>query len=65
MTPIQQAVEIAGGQASLARMLGVSGSFVSQLVAGHRPVPAKKCAAIEKATGITREELRPDIFGEE
>lgn len=66
MTPIQRAVEIAGGQASLARLLNKSASFVNQLVAGKRPVPAKLCPAIEQAVDgqVTREELRPDVFSD-
>lgn len=67
MTPIQKAVEIAGGQASLARSISVSASFVNQLVLGKRPVPPTLCLPIEQAVEgkITRAQLRPDVFGTE
>lgn len=66
MTPIERAVELAGGQTSLATLIGVTPSFVSQWVTGARPIPATRCIAIEAATTgrVTREELRPDVFGE-
>jgi DNA-binding transcriptional regulator YdaS (Cro superfamily) len=65
MTPIQRAVDLAGGQASLARSINTSASFVNQLVTGRRPVPATLCKSIEQAVGgrVTSEELRPDVFG--
>ena len=66
MSPIQKAVDVVGGQSRLADLLGVSPSFVSQWVAGARPVPATRCGAIESATGgkVSRADLRPDVFGE-
>jgi len=65
MAPIEKAVELAGGQASLARQINVSASFVSQLVNKQRQIPPTLCAPIERAVGggVTREELRPDVFG--
>lgn len=66
MSPIEKAVVIAGGQAALARKIGKTPSFVSQLVSGRRPVPPALCGLIEAAVGrkVSREELRPDVFGE-
>ncbi|MEA9550512.1 Cro/CI family transcriptional regulator [Xanthomonas campestris] len=52
-----------GGQAALARRLGVSPQAVSQWVKGHRPVPPKHAIAIERETGVSRHTLRPDVFG--
>lgn len=36
---------------------------ISQFTGGRRPVPADRCAAIERATSaqVTCEELRPDV----
>lgn len=64
MNHIAAAVEKTGaGQAGLARLLGVSPQAVNQWVNGNRPVPSRHVLAIEKATGVSRHELRPDVFG--
>jgi DNA-binding transcriptional regulator YdaS (Cro superfamily) len=52
-----------GGQAALARALGVTPQAVSQWVKGTRPVPPRHALAIELATGVSRHDLRPDVFG--
>ena len=59
---IHRAVEIAGSQTKLARKIGVRQSDVWTWLQG-RPVKADKVIAIEAATGVSRHELRPDIFG--
>lgn len=52
-----------GGQASMARVLGLSAPTINQWVNGVRPIPADRCPDIEKATNgsVTCEELRPDV----
>jgi len=62
-SPITRAVEKIGTQAEFAKATGFAPAFVWQWVNNKRPVPAKHCIAIELATGITRYELRPDVFG--
>ena len=62
-TPIQQAVKVAGSQSALAKAVNAAPQFVSQWVTGRRPVPPKFALTIEKATGVSRHELRPDVFG--
>lgn len=57
------AKELPGGQAQLARELEVSPQFVSQLATGRRPVPPRQAIAIEEKYGVSRHELRPDVFG--
>lgn len=52
-----------GGQAALARALEVSPQAVSQWVKGRRPVPPRLAIRIEELTGVSRHELRPDVFG--
>ena len=61
--PLIAACEKVGGQAALARILGVKPPSVNQWVNGDRPVPAERCPDIEAATAgaVTCEELRPDI----
>lgn len=62
MNKIQAACKVIGGQAALARALGVSPAVVNQWVSGVRPVPIERCVAIERATAgaVTRRDLRPD-----
>lgn len=67
-TPIQRAVDIAGGQATLARRINASydGYPVSQQLVWYWVKTGMAsplyCRDIEKVTGVTKEELRPDIF---
>lgn len=62
MNAIQSAVSrFEGGQVALARLLDVSPQNVNQWVMGKRPVPEKHCPAIEAATGIRCEVIRPDV----
>lgn len=63
---LQKAVDKAGGQTALAALVGrgVKQSHVwawlNSVNPDHMP-PAEYCPAIEKATGVPCEELRPDI----
>lgn len=61
--PIQKACNCVGGQAALARVLGVTPAMVHQWMHGIRQVSAERCPAIERATqGAVRcEDLRPDV----
>jgi DNA-binding transcriptional regulator YdaS (Cro superfamily) len=61
---LQRAVAITGSQSELARRIGVRQGYVWKWLRSKK-VPAERCAAIERATGgaVTREQLRPDIFG--
>lgn len=64
MNPIVTAIEKSGaGQAGIARLLGVSPQAVNQWVSGIRPVPSRHVLAIEAASGISRHELLPEVFG--
>ncbi|WP_121041978.1 transcriptional regulator [Stenotrophomonas rhizophila] len=48
-----------GGPALIGRVCGVSSQAVSQ----WKRVPAEHVLAIEAATGVSRHDLRPDVFG--
>lgn len=63
---IQKAIDLCGDQKTLADRVGLHPSFIGQLLRGDRPVPATRCAAFESASGglITKEQLRPDVFGQ-
>ena len=60
---INRACVAVGGQAAMARLIGVSPPTINQWIKGDRPVPAERCPAVERATrGVIRcEDLRPDV----
>ena len=56
---VERAAEKAGGVVALARELGIKHNA---LYSWNR-VPAERVLDIERITGISRHEQRPDIFG--
>lgn len=56
---LKKAIEIAGGPVALSRALGIS----SQAIPQWRQVPPNRVLEIERITGVSRHELRPDVFG--
>lgn len=61
-TALTKAIANAGGVSRLAEAIGVRQSVVSNW--RKRQVPADRCRAIERATGVSAHDLRPDVFGE-
>lgn len=61
MTPLERAIEIANGVGALASTIGVSANAPSMWKARGK-VPAEHCPAIERATGVLCEDLRPDVL---
>lgn len=61
MSSISKAAEKVGGQAALAKRLGITSQAVNRMCATGR-VPAERVLAIEEATGVSRHELRPDLY---
>jgi hypothetical protein len=60
---LRRAIEIAGGQTALAAAIGVRQSHISYwLLKSESGVPAERALDIERATGVGRHELRPDLF---
>lgn len=49
--------------ARLASACDVTPSAVRHWVSGQRQVPPTRCAVVESVTGISRQQLRPDVFG--
>lgn len=61
--PLKRACEIAGGQKPLATRIGTSQSQVWYwLEKAKKGVSPEFCAIIERETGVSCHELRPDIF---
>ena len=62
ISPIEIAVAKAGNTSTLARSLGISHTAVRKWRLLGRP-PAERVLEIERVTGVSRYELRPDVFG--
>lgn len=59
--PLEAAIKAAGGTSALATVVGLGQSAISNWRArGTAPDPSY-CPAIERATGVSVEELRPDV----
>ena len=58
-TPLDHAIELAGGLTALARGLGESRQTVYNWRMRGEP-PANKTLAVERLTGVSRRELRSD-----
>jgi DNA-binding transcriptional regulator YdaS (Cro superfamily) len=56
---VERAAEKAGGVVALARELGIKHTAMYS----WNRVPAERVLDIERVTGISRHDLRPDIFG--
>lgn len=62
MKPLERAVSIAGGQVRLAKMIGTSAPRVWNWLNRDSRLPAEFVLPIERATGVSRHELRPDLY---
>lgn len=60
---LKRACDLAGGQKPLADRIGTTQSQVWYwLTRSKRGVPAEFAPKIEEATGVTKSELRPDLW---
>lgn len=60
------AVKKAGGQASFSKALGVRQSLVWYWIErSKRGVPGERVLDVERLTGVSRHELRPDLYPQE
>lgn len=60
VTPLDKAKNAVGGSTELARAIG---GLTPQAISQWEVVPANRVLKVEEVTGISRHELRPDIFG--
>lgn len=58
---LKTAIEKAGGATKLAKALG---GITSQAISQWDVCPVGRVLAVEGATGVSRHDLRPDIYGE-
>lgn len=59
---LDRAVRLIGGQTATAKLLGLSQTAVWKWINRSRPLPAEHVLKVEAATGISRHDLRPDIY---
>jgi DNA-binding transcriptional regulator YdaS (Cro superfamily) len=57
---LEKAKALAGGPSGLAFKLG---DITPQAISQWKRVPADRAIQVEALTGISRHELRPDVFG--
>lgn len=62
MNALQKAVDIAGSQAALARLVGKKQGHIWWWLNEKSPLPPEIAIKIELATGVPRHELRSDIW---
>lgn len=56
--PVQKAINAVGSASELGKRLGITSQAISQ----WQRIPIRKLIEIEAATGIPREQLRPDLY---
>jgi DNA-binding transcriptional regulator YdaS (Cro superfamily) len=62
---LERAVELAGGQSAFARILGVTQPTVWAWLNSAKKLPAEHVLKTEAETGVSRHDLRPDIYPRE
>lgn len=60
-----EAVQHLGGQAATARLLGITQPSVWAWLKNGKPLPGEHVLKVEGATGISRHDLRPDLYPRE
>jgi DNA-binding transcriptional regulator YdaS (Cro superfamily) len=62
---LERAIKRVGGPANLARLINISHQLLRSWLQRPKGVTAEYVIAIEKATGVSRHDLRPDIYPRE
>jgi DNA-binding transcriptional regulator YdaS (Cro superfamily) len=65
MSGIQAAIKKAGGIQQLAKLIGISYQAVHKWTKPKVMVPAERVLQIERATGVSRHQLRSDLYPRE
>lgn len=60
-----RALDALGSQAALAGLCGVTQPAVWKWVRLHKALPAEHVLKVESATGVSRHDLRPDLYPRE
>lgn len=64
MKALHRAIKTAGSMRELGLLIGVTGQNIA-MWKHRRSIPAQYILKIEKATGVSRHLLRPDLYPEE
>ena len=62
---LQTAIRRAGSNAALGRLIGVSATSVWKMLNRAKQASAEYVLKIESATGVSRHDLRPDLYPRE
>lgn len=62
-TPVERVIEALGGLTKAAAAMGIENPSVIANWRTRGRVPAEKVLDVEGLTGISRHDLRPDVFG--
>lgn len=62
---LERAISVLGSQAAMGKLCGVTQPAVSLWVRGRKALPAQHVLKVEAATGISRHDLRPDLYPRE
>ena len=62
LSALRKAVKVAGGQTALARAVDAKQVNIWSWLNRSKRTPPEYVIPVEKATGIPRHELRPDIY---
>lgn len=65
LTALREAIVEKGSQSALAREINVSQATIWKWLHELHPVTAEAAVAIARSTSVTRERLRPDLYGDE
>lgn len=60
MTPVEKAIDECGGLQKAAEALGVRYQAVQKWLKGR--VPAERVVPLSEVSGVSREDLRPDLY---
>lgn len=60
--PLKAVIDKLGSQAALAELVGVRQPAVSKWLAKGAPLPAEFVLKVEAETGISRHDIRPDVY---
>lgn len=62
---LQKAIKAVGSQEELAEKLGIGQTAISNWIRKTGRVPAERVLALEAISGVSRHDLRPDLYPRE